>query len=66
MIRQAVEFSVSRKVTILMISLALVAFGIVGFFRLPINLLPSLSYPSLTVQTEFANAAPAEVEQLIT
>ena len=66
MIRQAVEFSVSRKVTILMVSLALVAFGIVGFFRLPINLLPSLSYPSLTVQTEFANAAPAEVEQLIT
>ncbi len=66
MIRQAVEFSVKRKVTILMISIALVAFGIVGFTRLPINLLPSLSYPSLTVQTEFANAAPAEVEQLIT
>lgn len=66
MIRQAVEFSVKRKVTILMISIALVAFGIVGFLRLPINLLPSLSYPSLTVQTEFANAAPAEVEQLIT
>ncbi|MCF6194341.1 MAG: efflux RND transporter permease subunit, partial [Kangiellaceae bacterium] len=66
MIRQLVEFSVTRKVTILMISIGLVAFGIVGFLRLPINLLPSLSYPSLTVQTEFANAAPAEIEQLIT
>lgn len=66
MIRQAVEFSVNRKVTILMVSIALVAFGLVGLFRLPINLLPSLSYPSLTVQTEFVNAAPAEVEQLIT
>jgi len=66
MIRQLVEFSVTRKVTILMVSLALIAFGIVGFSRLPINLLPSLSYPSLTVQTEFVNAAPAEIEQLIT
>ena len=66
MIRQAVEFSVTRKVTILMVSIALLAFGLVGLSRLPINLLPSLSYPSLTVQTEFPNAAPAEVEQLIT
>jgi HAE1 family hydrophobic/amphiphilic exporter-1 len=66
MIRQMVEFSVTRRVTILMVSLALIAFGTVGFSRLPINLLPSLSYPSLTVQTEFTNAAPAEIEQLIT
>lgn len=66
MIRQLVEFSVTRRVTILMVSIALVAFGLVGLSRLPINLLPSLSYPSLTVQTEFANAAPAEIEQLIT
>lgn len=66
MIRETVEFSVKRKVTVLMVALAIIAFGLVGFFRLPINLLPSLSYPSLTVQTEYPNAAPAEVEQLIT
>ena len=66
MIRQLVEFSVTRKVTILMISIGLVAFGMVGVSRLSINLLPSLSYPSLTIQTEFTNAAPAEIEQLIT
>jgi HAE1 family hydrophobic/amphiphilic exporter-1 len=65
-IREAVTFSAHRKVTVLMVALAVLAFGAVGFSRLPINLLPSLSYPSLTVQTEFANAAPAEVEQLIT
>jgi len=66
MIRQLVEFSVLRRVTILMVAVATLTFGAVGFSRLPINLLPSLSYPSLTVQTEFTNAAPAEVEQLIT
>ncbi|MET1254358.1 efflux RND transporter permease subunit [Aliikangiella maris] len=66
MIRSLVEFSVKRRVTVFMAALAAVAFGLVGFSRLPINLLPSLSYPSLTVQTTFPNAAPAEVEQLVT
>jgi len=66
MIQQVVEFSVKRRVTVLMICLAVLAFGMVGFSRLPVNLLPSLSYPSLTVRTEFVNSAPAEVEQLIT
>ena len=66
MIQSLVEFSVKRRVTVLMVSLAVIAFGSVGFSRLPINLLPSLSYPSLTVQTEFENSAPGEVEQLIT
>jgi hydrophobic/amphiphilic exporter-1 (mainly G- bacteria), HAE1 family len=65
MIASMVEFSVKRRVTVLMVAVAVVAFGLIGLSRLPINLLPSLSYPSLTVQTEFANAAPAEVEQLI-
>ncbi|WP_196137663.1 efflux RND transporter permease subunit [Aliikangiella sp. G2MR2-5] len=66
MIREAVTFSVKRKVTILMVAIAVFTFGVVGFSRLPINLLPSLSYPSLTVQTELPNAAPEEIEQLVT
>jgi HAE1 family hydrophobic/amphiphilic exporter-1 len=43
-----------------------VLFGLVSFQRLPINLLPDLSYPSLTVETRFPGAAPSEVESLVT
>ncbi len=49
-----------------MLTLAVVLFGLVAFTRLPINLLPDLSYPSLTVETKFPGAAPAEVETLVT
>src|SRR5688572_16799878 len=49
-----------------MATLAVVLFGLVSFQRLPINLLPDLSYPSLTVETRFPGAAPAEVESLVT
>ncbi len=66
MIRAMVEMSVKRRVTVLMVALAVVAFGSVGLSRLALNLLPDISYPSLTVQTEFPNAAPGEVENLIT
>jgi HAE1 family hydrophobic/amphiphilic exporter-1 len=40
-------------------------FGLVGFSRLAVSLLPDLSYPTLTVRTENPGAAPAEIEQLI-
>ena len=61
-----VSFAVRRRVTIIMIALAVLAFGFVGLDRLSVDLLPDISYPSLTVQTEFPDTAPAEVENLVT
>jgi hydrophobic/amphiphilic exporter-1 (mainly G- bacteria), HAE1 family len=61
-----VEFSIKRRVTVTMIAIAVVIFGLVAFTRLPINLLPDISYPSLTVETRFPGAAPEEVESLVT
>jgi HAE1 family hydrophobic/amphiphilic exporter-1 len=62
---QITEFSTKRRVTVAMFTLAVILFGFVSFFRLKINLLPELSYPTLTIRTEYAGAAPAEVENLI-
>ena len=58
--------SMRRPVTVSMITIAALLFGLVSLSRLPLNLLPEISYPTLTVQTEYADAAPAEVEKLIT
>ena len=60
-----VEFSLKRRVTVSMAAVALVIFGFVSFTRLPMNLLPDISYPTLTVETRFAGAAPGEVETLV-
>ncbi|MBI4169405.1 MAG: efflux RND transporter permease subunit [Acidobacteria bacterium] len=60
-----VDLSLKRRVTVSMCAVAVVVFGVVAFTRLPINLLPNLSYPSLTVETRFPGAAPGEVETLI-
>ncbi|HSL82571.1 MAG TPA: efflux RND transporter permease subunit [Thermoanaerobaculia bacterium] len=61
-----VELSLRRRVTVAMVAIAVLLFGLVAFTRLPINLLPDISYPTLTVETRFPGAAPAEVESLVT
>ena len=61
-----VDLSVRRRVTVAMVTLAVLLFGSVSLSRLNLNLLPDLSHPALTVRTELEGAAPAEVENLLT
>ncbi len=56
------HFIVSRPVAILMVALAAVVFGYLSLGRLPVTLMPELTYPTLTVRTEYPGAAPEEVE----
>jgi len=59
------ELATRRRVTVGMLTLTLVLFGLIGLFGLKVNLLPDLSYPTLTVRTEYEGAAPLEIENLI-
>ncbi|WP_425489287.1 efflux RND transporter permease subunit [Noviluteimonas gilva] len=61
-----VEFSTRRRVTVMMATLTFIIFGFIALSNLKVNLLPDLSYPTLTVRTEYTGAAPAEIETLIT
>ena len=61
-----IEFSTKRRVTVAMATFTLVLFGVISAFYLKVNLLPDLSYPTLTVRTEYTGAAPTEIETLIT
>jgi HAE1 family hydrophobic/amphiphilic exporter-1 len=61
-----VEFATRRRVTVAMIALGVVIFGLVAQGRLPVNLLPDMAYPSLTVRTELPGGAPQEIEYLAT
>ena len=60
-----VEFATRRRVTVAMMTLTLVLFGLIALGSLKVNLLPDLSYPTLTVRTDYTGAAPSEVETLI-
>ena len=49
---------VERPIAVLMLSLAAALFGLLAYQQLPIALMPTLSYPTLTVQTSYPGAAP--------
>ncbi len=63
--RRLIEIATERRVTIVMMMVAIVLFGMVSLSRLKLNLLPDISYPTLTVRTELTGAAPVEVENLL-
>jgi len=49
-----------------MIFLIVIILGGVSFSRLPIDLMPDITYPTLSLFTSYGNASPEEIEELIT
>lgn len=60
------KFSVKRPVTVAMVTLVAILFGIVSFFRMPVDLMPEMELPILAVMATYDGAGPEEVEELVT
>lgn len=60
------EFSIKRPIFTIMLTLVIVVLGLISLSRLPIDLMPDITYPTLNISTSYPNTAPEEIEQLIT
>ncbi len=60
------RFAIAKPVTTAMAYLAIAFLGVVAFVRLPVDLLPDISYPTLSVITNYSGAGPQEVEREVT
>jgi len=60
------DFSIHRPVFSIMLTLVIVVVGLVALTRLPIDLMPEITYPTLNISTSYQNTGPEEMEQLIT
>ncbi len=54
-----------RPVAVTMVFVTLFTFGWESLQRLPLNLLPDISYPRVTVRAEYPGAAPEDVEERV-
>ena len=61
----AFEITTRRPVAIFMVVLAVAVFGYISYQQLPLTLMPDISYPTLTIRTDYPDTAPEEVENLI-
>jgi len=60
------ERSVARPVTTMMVFLIVITLGSIGFRFIPIDLLPPIEYPQLSVVVTYSNVGPEEMELLVT
>jgi len=59
------SFTVRHPILTTMIALIVVILGFVALRRLPLDLMPDISYPVLSINTSYPNSSPPIVEQLI-
>jgi multidrug efflux pump subunit AcrB len=60
------EFGVKRSVTTVMVFLGIVLLGVVALFKLPVDMLPEIEPPAISVVTAYPGAAAADVEDKVT
>ena len=60
------RFAVHRPIFTIMVVLIAVILGVISLIRLPVDLMPDISYPTLSISCNYENASPEEIEELIT
>ncbi|MBN1828696.1 MAG: efflux RND transporter permease subunit [Deltaproteobacteria bacterium] len=59
------RIAVHRPVFTTMMIMIVIIMGGISLIRLPVDLMPDIAYPTLTVQTRYENASPEEIEELV-
>ncbi|MFA5362536.1 MAG: efflux RND transporter permease subunit, partial [Candidatus Omnitrophota bacterium] len=60
------RLSITKPVTTFMVFAGIILLGYISLSKLPLALFPTITYPQITVVTSYENAAPEEIESLIT
>ena len=60
------KVSIMRPVSTIMLMLIIVVLGAVSFSKLPIDLYPKMELPYAMVMIQYPNAAPTEIENMVT
>jgi hydrophobic/amphiphilic exporter-1 (mainly G- bacteria), HAE1 family len=57
--------AIHRPITMFMISAVVILIGGISLMRLPVDLMPDVSFPSITVRVGYPGVGPLEIEELI-
>ena len=60
-----IEYSTKNPVKVAVGSIFILLFGLLSLFRIPVQLVPDVEKPQITVETRWIGASPEEVEQEI-
>jgi len=60
------RLAIERPITMFMLSCVIILIGALSLMRLPVDLMPDVSFPSITVRVGYPGVGPLEIEELIT
>ncbi|MGB7217152.1 MAG: efflux RND transporter permease subunit [Gammaproteobacteria bacterium] len=60
------DVSVKRPIATTMVFLIVITLGLLSFRFLPVDLLPPIEFPQLSIRVSYSNVGPEEIEQIIT
>jgi hydrophobic/amphiphilic exporter-1 (mainly G- bacteria), HAE1 family len=60
------RIAIQRPVMMFMISAIIILLGGISLTRLPVDLLPDVQYPTVSVRIQYPGVGPQEIEQLLT
>jgi hydrophobic/amphiphilic exporter-1 (mainly G- bacteria), HAE1 family len=60
------RFAIERPVMMTMLSCVVILLGAISLTRLPVDLLPDISQPTINVRVNYTGVGPLEIEELIT
>ena len=60
------RLAIERPITMFMLSAVVILIGGMSLVRLPVDLMPDVSFPSITVRVSYAGVGPLEMEELVT
>ena len=58
--------AIHRPITMFMICCVVILLGAISLMRLPVDLMPDLTFPSVTIRVSYPGVGPLEIEELIT
>ena len=60
------RLAIERPITMFMLSGVIILIGLLSLTRLPVDLMPDISLPSITVRLGYPGVGPLEIEELVT
>jgi len=60
------RFAIERPVMMMMISIIIILLGCISLTWLPVDLLPDIAQPTISVRVNYTGVGPLEMESLVT
>ena len=57
---------IRRPVATYMAALIVMVLGVISFLKIPVDLMPEITFPTVTISTSYSNVGPLEMETLVT